>query len=102
LQQMAEMGKQTPLCVRGVKLGQCIGGRHWMGEKMTQFKLKHGWKPYAADWRKGENSERITPSVPYIKIFSKCMMKHFLQMYDEAYKAMETAGVAVRYIMQLG
>jgi len=75
-----------------------VDGTEWE-QKVTEFKLKHGWKPYAAD---GKKKPILGPS--WYKGFWKChahvlkkkkgqkfskdplewsVYRNFLQMYDE-------------------
>jgi hypothetical protein len=88
LQQMAKM--RQPLNVsEGLNLANAlVDGTEWE-QKVTEFKLKRGWKPYAVDgkkkpilgpsWYKGfwkcHAFSWIGLSGPYTAIFSKCMMK---------------------------
>jgi hypothetical protein len=111
LQQMAKM--RQPLNVsEGLSLANAlVEGTEWE-EKVTEFKMKRGWKPYGHDgknkpvlgpkWYKGffKRHAHILEKKKGQK-FSKdrsewSIYRNFVQMYDEVYKAMETAGVAVR------
>jgi hypothetical protein len=111
LQQMAKMRQPLNVSERLNLANALVDGTEWK-PKMTEFNLKHGWKPYAANGKKKPN---LGPS--WYKGFWKChkhvlekkkgqkfskdcsewsVHRNFLQKYDEVYKAMETVGIAVR------